>query len=1034
MTSEEQPSSVPAVSEDEPPSPSFVQSSGSRTSLPGADRLGLRTPSNISSPRRALSSSTAPAGDATGRSSMRSHSRLSLLSVKTPLSPGLASQGDATPRLASIKDFKTSTPGERGSRKSVFATRRSMSVGADGGGAALRISSGSLAGILPMGRVSSMPSSDRMAMTSTFSHRSRNARSTLALDFSGGKAKLAASGQEAVISGGESDEEGEAPRCLRCRQLCGKLRLIAPLCRTINRSKGFQILMFVSLLWALLLPDMWIVVNRPNNDDLDIVLTVVLVLFLFELLIQTVGMFTVYLGAAPFWADIVGACSLLLDLKYLPFSDALEDTGGDGGGSGGVWVARAARIGKLGARAGRFMRLVKLLRFLPGLRGDASAVAGAAAKNLSARLLMALASRTAALIIAIVMLIPLFESPVFPVQDYSMNSWLQILDNAAQKHPDRFADYLAMFAKYYGDMEMDYHVFTVQARAGVTLPQTVLDALPYEVPGPVRPSNIQTQKTDSLVCQFDFTVPNQIDALMNMVLVIVIMILMIGFSFVLSNAVSIIVLKPLDGLLLQVRSMAANIFKSVADVAMHMHDTDEESLDEEELGAEDDGCANAFGAESLLLEKVVQKLAVLTDNKPGMSSVLSEQDGSTESGKDVSLIEAWQRVLIGMQEEVENEEYQEMPFSERLRSSLRTMLDDAGLKFDLLDSWSLNPLELDKARIAAVAIFVVGTHNHNMKFDRDCMDKFLERAEAGYLRSCPYHNWFHAVDVAHCMYRLFRLCCADKYLTKAERFALVLSSVCHDLGHPGLNNSFLIETSHELAILYNDKSPLESMHTAQMFELTQSADADIFSELTKAEYNTVRKVCIDAILHTDSAKHFTMIKELQMLYEVNSYLFNDMRHNLEDFPGPNAISCFQEPDTRRKLVRTLIRTADMSNSTKAFRICRIWASQYMQECFAQGDLERKLAMPLQSMNDRDTVQKAASQLGMIEFLVAPLLFSVQKVLAPTSHLADQMVANAKSWSNQWVLESKPSEKEKKANADRLERLDQRLKEAKHCKS
>lgn len=30
-----------------------------------------------------------------------------------------------------------------------------------------------------------------------------------------------------------------------------------------------------------------------------------------------------------------------------------------------------------------------------------------------------------------------------------------------------------------------------------------------------------------------------------------------------------------------------------------------------------------------------------------------------------------------------------------------------------------------------------------------------------------------------------------------ERYALALSAVCHDLGHPGLNNTFLVETSHD---------------------------------------------------------------------------------------------------------------------------------------------------------------------------------------------------------------------------------------------
>merc|ERR1712226_1270737 len=102
------------------------------------------------------------------------------------------------------------------------------------------------------------------------------------------------------------------------------------------------------------------------------------------------------------------------------------------------------------------------------------------------------------------------------------------------------------------------------------------------------------------------------------------------------------------------------------------------------------------------------------------------------------------------------------------------------------------------------------------------------------------------------------------------RYALVLSGVCHDIGHPGLSNVFLVETSHELAIRYNDHSPLENMHCARLFEIVSQTKTAIFSELNKAEYREVRQVCIEAILHTDNQYHFAMLKDVQMLYEMNS--------------------------------------------------------------------------------------------------------------------------------------------------------------------
>merc|ERR1719261_1870442 len=93
----------------------------------------------------------------------------------------------------------------------------------------------------------------------------------------------------------------------------------------------------------------------------------------------------------------------------------------------------------------------------------------------------------------------------------------------------------------------------------------------------------------------------------------------------------------------------------------------------------------------------------------------------------------------------------------------RSMVENAGLPVDLLDSWDLNPLELDKARNMAAMKFFVGPHNHGVHFDPIIMNLFLEEVERGYMpqKVCPYHNWFHAVDVTHGVYRLLYMCASE---------------------------------------------------------------------------------------------------------------------------------------------------------------------------------------------------------------------------------------------------------------------------------
>ena len=41
---------------------------------------------------------------------------------------------------------------------------------------------------------------------------------------------------------------------------------------------------------------------------------------------------------------------------------------------------------------------------------------------------------------------------------------------------------------------------------------------------------------------------------------------------------------------------------------------------------------------------------------------------------------------------------------------------------------------------------------------------------------------------------------------------LLLLQIIHDYQHKGVNNDFLVRTGDSLAILYNDRSPMENHH------------------------------------------------------------------------------------------------------------------------------------------------------------------------------------------------------------------------------
>lgn len=229
-------------------------------------------------------------------------------------------------------------------------------------------------------------------------------------------------------------------------------------------------------------------------------------------------------------------------------------------------------------------------------------------------------------------------------------------------------------------------------------------------------------------------------------------------------------------------------------------------------------------------------------------------------------------------------------------------------------------------------------------------------------------------------------------------------------------------------MMYNDRSPLENMSCAKLFEIVRESGSNIFAEMPRQQFQELRRVCVDAILSTDSAQHFNMIKEVQMFFEVHSEVLQSASalcvESKKDFLSPAVLEVFRQPETRKVLVRVIMHLGDMSNSMKPFRICRIWAWQLLEEFFQQGDAERQLWMPVQALCDRQNVNRAFSQIGFVEFLAAPLTFAVAKVLPPTESLAKQVAQNLKSWHQTWLTETQPPppDAEKKRVANRITTL------------
>ncbi|KAJ3416598.1 hypothetical protein HDV05_000880 [Chytridiales sp. JEL 0842] len=230
---------------------------------------------------------------------------------------------------------------------------------------------------------------------------------------------------------------------------------------------------------------------------------------------------------------------------------------------------------------------------------------------------------------------------------------------------------------------------------------------------------------------------------------------------------------------------------------------------------------------------------------------------------------------------------------------------------------------------------------------------YFARIEASY-HKLPYHNSSHASDV---MQTVTLLLLTDPktctFFTEVEILAACVASAVHDVDHPGLNNNFLVQSAHPLAILYNDLSVLEYHHASKAFEVAQDPAANIFACFDLEKRRELRKLIISMVVATDMAQHFTYINKLKSKVSAGSLKL-------------------EETGDRALVLDMAIKCADLNNPTKSLESCQNWAFRVMEEFFKQGDRERKLGMPVSKFMDRTDTNIPKCQIGFIDILVIPL--------------------------------------------------------------
>ncbi|XP_066094781.1 high affinity cAMP-specific and IBMX-insensitive 3',5'-cyclic phosphodiesterase 8A isoform X3 [Saccopteryx bilineata] len=273
---------------------------------------------------------------------------------------------------------------------------------------------------------------------------------------------------------------------------------------------------------------------------------------------------------------------------------------------------------------------------------------------------------------------------------------------------------------------------------------------------------------------------------------------------------------------------------------------------------------------------------------------------------------------------------------------------------------------------------------------------WLQIIEVNYHSSNPYHNSTHSADVLHAT--AYFLCREriKQTLDPVDEAAALIAATIHDLDHPGRTNSFLCNSDSELAILYNDTAVLESHHAALAFQLTSGNEKyNIFKNMERNDYRTLRQAIIDMVLATEMTKHFEHVNKF--INSVNKPLA-ELEENKETDQDQEAINTIlRTPENRTLIKRMLIKCADVSNPCRPLEQCIEWAARISEEYFSQTDEEKQRDLPVvMPVFDRNTCSIPKSQISFIDYFITGM-FDAWDAFVDLPELLQHLDNNFKYW-------------------------------------
>lgn len=263
---------------------------------------------------------------------------------------------------------------------------------------------------------------------------------------------------------------------------------------------------------------------------------------------------------------------------------------------------------------------------------------------------------------------------------------------------------------------------------------------------------------------------------------------------------------------------------------------------------------------------------------------------------------------------------------------------------------------------------------HQFNLDKMKLHSFLDLAQKNYYSNLPFHNFRHCFNVVHTVFVIGeRNKGFEVFIGYQDYLFLLLAALGHDICHPGLDNSYLIRTKHDLALQYNDQSVLENHHASVTLMLIRFSGI-----LGEVDFSYLKEIITSTILSTDISQH----KEVCSTFKRAKTNYNKSKKS-----------------SRLSFMNYFLHCADSSHHSLDFSQSSLFSLKLIQELNQQESLLELLhtSTPNSLKLGNDLAKIKNHQVSLIQNTVLPLWSALSLFISHCEDYEQSIKDNKDKW-------------------------------------